>query len=160
LVFGKKNKIEYDATKQANASTQDLFQNPQNYSFIHNYKVHYKDRALKLLASKVDLSINSTDPTLPENQLVVDEFHRRMASAVMHTENKERFAEASYHITNVEYKESIAMPQPASVRKSMVTTSPPQITVTSDQSGIFCRHCGNKMSQDSKFCNKCGSSVN
>lgn len=115
-----------------------------------------------MLASKVEVSVNSNEPTLPQDQLVVDEFHRRMAFSLPASRNQGRYSDVSFHITNVEYKESVAMLRPMPVQTSKVSTnnsSPPQVTLA-DQSSIFCRNCGNKMPLDSKFCNKCGTSVN
>src|SRR5438128_343540 len=72
-------------------------------------EVHYKRGALQALASKLDVSITSSSPQLPSMQEVTEEFHRRMASSLPLSNTRVRYGNASYHITNVEYKESIAM---------------------------------------------------
>jgi len=123
LVFGNKTKVEFDAQTGPTEPTADLHQNPQKYSFVHNFKVHYKRGALQALASKLDVSITSSSPQLPSMQEVTKEFHRRMASSLPLSNTRVRYGNASYHITNVEYKESIAMflPQTYQQTSSQIT---------------------------------------
>ena len=42
MVFGNTHKTEYDARQGQTYGTKEIFQNPTNYSFVHNFKVHYK----------------------------------------------------------------------------------------------------------------------
>src|SRR5271166_5549191 len=105
LFGGGSKKVKFDARNPP----QRFVENPQGYSFVHNFKVHYKRGILQPLANKMDVSINSQSPQLPAPQLVTNEFNQRMIMSVAHTDTKQRFDSASYHITNVEYKESFAL---------------------------------------------------
>ena len=108
-IFGNKKKIEFDARKGRNETSQPFYDNPQLYSFVHNFKVHFKRGALQPLANKIDVSINSTSPEKSSMQQVTDEFNKRMTMSVAVSDTKHRFSLPSYHITNIEYKESIAL---------------------------------------------------
>ena len=159
MVLGKK-KSKFDARIGPGPGQEDLFQSPQAYTFIHNFKVHYKRGVLQALANKTDVSINSSSPQLPDMQLVTDEFNRRMTATVVVSNTRRRYAEVSFHITNVEYKESFAIPRPVGYNQSSPAPSAASVPGTT-QSGpqdlsIFCRSCGNRLPSDSKFCNKCG----
>ena len=153
-LFGGSKKVKFDARNPP----QRFLENPQGYSFIHNFKVHYKRGVLQPLANKMDVSINSQSPELPTPQLVTNEFNQRMIMSVAHSNTKQRFDSASYHITNIEYKESFAL------AFSYGNSAPVAIPVRQpanppDNNFVFCKNCGNKLSADSKFCNKCGASV-
>ena len=160
MVFGNKNKVEFDAQISPTERTADLHQNPQKYSFVHNFKVHYKRGALQALASKLDVSITSSSPQLPSMQEVTEEFHRRMASSLPLSNTRVRYGNASYHITNVEYKESIAMFLPQSYQQTSTQVAGTGQTLQQQAVGnIFCRNCGNSLPLSSRFCNKCGTPV-
>ena len=154
MVFGNKKKLEFDAQSPQTAP-QDLLINPQNYSYIHNFKVHFKDSALQLLASKTDVSVSSTTPDMPTMQEVTDEFHKRMTMAVVHSSNKKKYQASSYHITNVEYKESIAMflPQMFGGRARQAQVSVPVVA------NSFCGACGTALASGVRFCSGCGKQV-
>jgi hypothetical protein len=156
LVFGRNKKIEFNGNEQPNEKTQDLFQNPQNYSFIHNYKVHFKTSGLQVIAQKVDISVNSSSAQLPTTQEVTSQFNNQM---MMMTNNPAYGMRSgrpmSFHITNVEYKESIALFEPNSQSRSRETPVI-EIPIGTGQTSSFCKSCGNRMTLDSKFCNKCG----
>jgi hypothetical protein len=162
MVFGQK-KIKFNAQRGPEVGQEDLFQNPQAYTFVHNFKVHYKRGVLQALANKTDVSINSSSPQLPDLQLVNDEFNRRMTATVVVSDTRRRYAEVSFHITNTEYKESFAIPKPAGYYQP--STSPSIISTTAmTQPGprgqsIFCSGCGNRLPPESKFCNICGHQV-
>src|SRR5271169_6619295 len=117
MVFGQ-NKIKFDARGGPRPGHEDLFQNPQAFTFVHNFKVHYKRGVLQALANKADVSINSSAPQLPDLQLVSDEFNRRMTATVVVSDTRKRYSEASFHITNIEYKESFAIRQLAGLYQS------------------------------------------
>jgi len=162
LVFGSKKKLEFNAQSPQTAP-QDLLINPQNYSYIHNFKVHFKDSVLQVLASKTDVSVSSTSPNMPSMQEVTDEFHKRMTMAVVHSNNKKRYQASSYHITNVEYKESIAMflpqgfgSQPA---QQMSNQSAQAQTSFAPGSRAFCSSCGSALASGVRFCSGCGGKV-
>lgn len=140
-------KFKFNAQHGPDDSANDFFNNPQKYSFVHNFKIHYKRGILQVLANKLDVSITSKSPQLPSAQQVADEFNQRMKATVVVSNTRRRYSEASFHITNVEYKESFAFfdPHPAG---QQVTGQP-----------IFCRMCGAQLPSDSKFCNNCGSPV-
>ncbi|HXQ92137.1 MAG TPA: zinc ribbon domain-containing protein [Nitrososphaerales archaeon] len=154
LFGGGSKKVKFDARNPP----QRFLENPQGYSFVHNFKVHYKRGVLQPLANKMDVSINSPSPELPTPQLVTNEFNQRMIMSVAHTDTKQRFDSASYHITNIEYKESFALvfSYGSSRPVAIPIRQPPN---QFDNNFVFCKNCGNKLSSDSKFCNKCGTSV-
>ncbi len=102
-LFGSKKKIEFDARSGLNVD--DL----GNFSFVHNFKVHWKRSGLQMLANKLDISVISESSALPSYVDVAKEFNARMLNSVMHTDTRGRFSLPSYHITNIEYKESLAM---------------------------------------------------
>lgn len=155
MVFGHQKKIEFDARNPNDSRAVEIFQNPNAYSYVHNYKVHYKRGALQALANKLDISVSSSSPDLPQSQFVVDEFNRRMTASVFSSDTRGRYSSASYHITNVEYKESMAIPMPSyqvpSSSNALTTQTQQQLTEFA-----FCSSCGNKMPAGSKFCNNCG----
>ncbi len=154
LVFGRQRKIEFDARNPDEKRAAEVFRNPSAYSYVHNYKVHYKRGAFQALANKLDISVGGPSPSLPESQVVVDEFNRRMTAAVFSSDTRERYSSASYHITNVEYKESMAIPLP-----NYQVPSGTALTVQSQQqleSSLSCSDCGAKLPSGSKFCNNCG----
>lgn len=162
MVFGNKKKLEFDAQSPQTAP-QDLLINPQNYSYIHNFKVHFKDSALQLLASKTDVSVSSTNPNMPTMQEVTDEFHKRMTMAVVHSNNKKKYQSSSYHITNVEYKESIAMFLPQtfggqSARQMSSQSAQAQISFA-PVAHSFCGSCGKPLASGLRFCPSCGGQV-
>ena len=102
-LFGRKNsKIEFDARQPP----QEILQRPQAFSYVHNLKVHFKSSGLPMLANKIDVSVTTDSPSLPSPQLVSDEFNKRMVMSNAHTNNRVRFNPSSFHITNIEYKES------------------------------------------------------
>jgi hypothetical protein len=152
-LFGRKSKIEFNAQLPPNENNRELYQHPERYSFVHNYKVHYKRGAFQAIANKMDVSISSASPKLPTMQEVTDEFNNRMTMSVAHSETRIRYSRVSFHITNIEYKESIAIFQ--NVYSTQISQPTSQIRVGS----IYCRNCGTNLSPDSKFCNKCGTAV-
>ncbi|MDA4116967.1 MAG: zinc ribbon domain-containing protein [Thaumarchaeota archaeon] len=164
MVFGNKKKIEFDAQMGKTVSTEDLFVNPQNYSFIHNFKVHFKTSGLQMLANKSDISVSSSNPYLPSMQEVTDEFHKRMPMAVVHTQTRGRFQQTSFHLTNVEYKESIAMFLPQNFARQPAYVMPNQAAPVAQGSVLaaghaFCGACGNPLSSGVRFCSSCGASA-
>ncbi len=88
-------------------------------------------------------------------QQVMEEFNQRMKSSIIKSDTRGRYSDASYHVTQVEYKESFAFYDP-----QMVTKAPPRPTPSQQPSGsLFCRICGVSLPSDSKFCNKCGTMI-
>src|ERR1700733_683221 len=117
MVLGQK-KVRFDARRGPRPGRDDLFQNPQAYTFLHNFKVHYKRGMIQPLANKTDVSIGSSSPHVPDLQLDTEEFNRRMTATVVVSDRKKRYAGASFHVTNIEYKESFAIPNPAGRSRS------------------------------------------
>jgi hypothetical protein len=163
-LLGRKNKkIEFDARNPP----QQLLNAPQSYSFVHNFKVHFKSSGLQMLANKIDVSVNTDSATLPSPQLVTSEFNNRMVMANAHSNTRARFNSSSFHITNIEYKESIAMIYEYGNAASQdwnqvpvaVSAPQPQQQQNSNQGFMFCRNCGNKLPSESKFCNSCGNRI-
>lgn len=150
-MFGRNNtKIEFDARQPP----QEIMNNAQAFSYVHNFKVHFKRGVLQALANKVDVSVNSNLPQLPSIQQVTDEFNQRMIMSNAHSDTRSRYSTSSFHITNIEYKESMALSYGVS------TYSQPQTQQIVNQSDTaFCKNCGNSVTSDSKFCNKCGTQL-
>jgi len=146
-MFGRNNsKIEYDARQPP----QQIMQSPQSFQYVHNFKVHFKRGALQAIANKVDVSIDSSSYQMPSIQEVTKAFNDRMVMSNAHSNTRERFSASSFHITNIEYKESMAL-----IYSMGGNSVPPQQIVTQTRSA-FCRSCGSPAQADSKFCNKCG----
>jgi hypothetical protein len=156
-VLRKRKKIEFDGRQGPTEKTSDLYQNPQDYSFIHNYKVHFKRGTLQVLANKVDISVTTSSPQLPSPQQVTEEFQKRMTASVVVSDTRKRYSEVSFHITDVEYKQSIALPLPKSY--GVRTPSVRSASNGGEGSPIICRSCGYPPPSGSKFCNKCGAAV-
>jgi len=159
VAFGKKSKVEFDATRGPARGSADVFENPQNYTFIHNYKVHFKSSSLQMVANKLDISVSSRSHLLPPQEEVVNQFNNKTLVAMANP----RMKMPSYHITNIEYKESIAMLIPENQRsfgpQLAQLAQPAAVLQIQDSQFIFCRNCANRLPADSKFCNKCGSAV-
>ena len=156
MAFGKKSRIEFDATRGPTERTADLYENPQSYSFIHNYKVHFKRSALQMVANKIDISVGSRSSQLPGHEEVVNQFNDRALVAMANP----RTRISSYHITNVEYKESIAMPLPENQRsRAPPLTQPAPVSEVGEMEFVYCLGCGSRLPFDSRFCNKCGLTV-
>ncbi len=114
---GKKKKIEFDARKEL---PQEIKDNIVGWEYTHNFKVHYKSSGLQVLASKLDLSIPSDTPELPTHNEVEAAANARLQgttfaiqkSGTVFSSALGRFGKKdltfSYHITDAEYKESIA----------------------------------------------------
>jgi hypothetical protein len=156
-------KFKFDARMGPTSSYQDLYTNPWKYSFVHNFKVHYKQSIVQALAHKADVSISSANPQIPSLQDVTEQFNQRMQLGNVHQNIRGRFAQVSYHITNIEYKESFAFYDPQMSARAPPTT-PPAPTPSPFQSAPaqgsqFCTNCGNPLPPNSKFCNKCGTIV-
>ena len=159
MVFGPK-RIKFDARLGAVAGQMELYQNPRAYSFIHNFKVHFKRGVLQALANKVDVSISSSSPQLPEMQQVTGEFNKRMTMSVAVSNTKQRYSLASFHVTTIEYKESFAIPAPDYLQGSASQSTAGIMTPQNQLSrSIFCSACGKELQAESKFCNACGRPV-
>ncbi len=118
-MFGKrKNKIEFDARKELPKEIKD---NASGWEYTHNFKVHYKSSGIQILASKLDLSIPSDTPELPSHQEVEEAANARLQGTTFTITKGSRGLLGtplgrlgkkdlafSYHITDAEYKESIA----------------------------------------------------
>lgn len=155
IMFGRNNsKIEFDARQPP----QKILENPQSFQYVHNFKVHFKRGALQALANKVDVSVNSSSHKVPSIQEVTNEFNQRMVMSNAHSNTRERFSASSFHITNIEYKESMALSYSMGEEASAPHSAPQQQVMTQTASQ-FCRHCGNPAQTDSKFCNKCGTQL-
>jgi hypothetical protein len=117
LFGGKKNKIEFDARREL---PPEIKSNIAGWEYTHNFKVHYKSSGLQVLASKLDLSIPSDTPELPSHQEVEMAANARLQgstfaiqkSGTISSSALGRFGKKdlafSYHITDAEYKETIA----------------------------------------------------
>jgi hypothetical protein len=104
-------KIRFSALTPSQRA-KELYVNPDRYSFIHNFRVHFKRGAMQFLANKVDISMSSDSPDMPRIQQVTDEFNRRMTLSVMGSQAKKRYTAASFQITDVQYVGSFALRLP------------------------------------------------
>jgi hypothetical protein len=107
---GKKKKIEFDARTTL---PQEIQENPTGWEYTHNFKVHYKSSGLQMIASKLDLSIPSAMPALPSHSDVENAAIERLSGTTLAVNQYKgrvgkRDVVFSYHITNSEYKESLA----------------------------------------------------
>ena len=144
-------KIKFDARAGRTNDTADFYHNPWKYSFNHNFKVHFKRSMLQALANKVDITITSATAEVPSTNQVMEEFNQRMKSSIIVSDTRHRKSEASYHVTQIEYKESFAFYDP-----QMAHQAPPIQTANPQFSGsVFCRNCRTSLPLGSKFCNKC-----
>jgi hypothetical protein len=147
-MFGRKNsKIKFDVRQPP----KDILENPDSFQYIHNFKVHFKRGVLQVLANKMEVSVNSTSPQMPPLQTVTDEFNRRMVVSDAHTNTSGRFTAGSFHITNVENKESMAL-----AYSNIGVTAPQPSKQTGGRQSAYSPNCGNLVQPNSKFCNLCG----
>jgi len=113
-MFGKKvKKIEFDARKEL---PKEIKSNINGWEYTHNFKIHYKSSRIQILASKLDLSIPSDSPELPSHQEVEEVANARLQGTTFSIQKSgknigrlgKKDLTFSYHITDAEYKESIA----------------------------------------------------
>lgn len=158
-------KLKFDARQGRTDYSKDMCDNPWKYSFTHNFKVHFKRSIIQALANKLDISISSAGAEMPSTNDVMAEFNQRMKASIVVSDTRHRFSESSYHVTQIEYKESFAFydPQMASQRPPpappRAQTLGPQSVPASVSDSLYCRNCGGRLPADSKFCNKCGTQV-
>ena len=155
-------KLKFDARQGRTESARDMYDNPWKYSFAHNFKVHFKRGILQALANKLDITISSAGPEMPSTNDVMTEFNQRMKASIVVSNTRQRYSEASYHVTQIEYKESFAFydPQMASQRSPpLVSQAAPSSALQPNSMSGFCRNCGARLPTDSRFCNKCGTRV-
>jgi ribosomal protein L40E len=156
-------KFKFDTRLGSTSNSADFYDNSWRYSFVHNFKVHYKQSILQALANKVDISLSSNNPNMPSTQQVMEEFNQRMQMGNVARNVVRRFSQVSYHVTNIEYKESFAFYDPQTAPRAP-PAPPPSPMPAPVQSGpnfgkLYCRNCGAQLPSDSKFCNRCGTTV-
>jgi ribosomal protein L40E len=155
-------KLKFDAREGRTESNRDMYDNPWKYSFAHNFKVHFKRGILQALANKLDITISSARPEMPSTNDVMTEFNQRMKASIVVSNTRQRYSEASYHVTQIEYKESFAFYDPQMASQRPPPTPPARVPMSSPQpasGSVFCRSCGAQLPPDSKFCNRCGTQV-
>ena len=113
----KKKKIEFNARIKL---PKEIIENIANWEYTHSFKVHYKSSGLQILASKLDLSVPSDTPKLPSHNEVEMLANERLQGSTftlqkggtVSSSTFGRFGKKdltfSFHITHIEYKESIA----------------------------------------------------
>jgi hypothetical protein len=148
--------------------TFDFYDNSWKYSFVHNFKVHYKRGILQPLANKLDISLSTSTADMPSTQGVMNEFNERMKASIVVSNTRHRFSEASYHVTQIEYKESFAFYDPQTAprmtpqqtqRQFRPSLAPPMLVGNQVQPALFCRRCGGSLPVDSAFCAQCGERI-
>lgn len=162
-------KTKFDARKGPADSTADFYSDPWKYSFVHNFKVHYKRGAFQGLANKLDISISSPSAEMPSTHQVMNEFNERMKASIVVSDTKRRYSEASYHVTQVEYKESFAFYDPQTAPRTPPQPTPafsspmPVPRMLSENQQLppprFCRMCGADVVSGSAFCRQCGAQI-
>ena len=164
----KMDKFKFDSRMGRTSLTFDFYDNPWKYSFVHNFKVHYKSGLLQALANKLDISLSTPSADMPSTQDVMNEFNDRMKASIVVSNTKKRFSQASYHVTQIEYKESLAFydaqtaPRmaPQQIQRQFPPSMAPRMIVGNQtQAALFCRRCGASLPADSAFCAQCGERV-
>jgi len=97
----EENKIEFDARK---GLLPKEITDPSQWEYIHNFKVHYKISRIQAIATKVDISLPSKSAAVPTLTEVTAEADKRLTARQI-----SGHVRTSYHITNIEYKESLAI---------------------------------------------------
>ncbi len=163
-------KLKFDARMGRTNLTYDFYDNPWKYSFVHNFKIHYKRGILQALANKLDISLSTSTADMPSTQSAMNEFNDRMKASIVVSSTRQRFSAASYHVTQIEYKESFAFydpqmaprmapPQQQAQRQFLPSTASPMSIGNQMQPALFCRRCGAGLQSDSAFCAQCGERV-
>lgn len=153
-MFGKnKNNIEFDARKPP----EEILSNPQSFSYVHNFKVHYKHSSLQLLADKLDVSVSTKTPQVPPGNWVMNEFNWRMKKSRNRRGSRQGYDPNSYHVTNIEYTESLATR--FDFQNATSVKSVPAQKVMVQAASTYCPSCGGAISAESKFCSKCGTAL-
>ena len=160
-------KFKFDARSGSIGSTADFFNNPWKYSFLHNFKVHFKRGILQALANKIDISLSTSSADMPSTQQVMSEFNDRMKASIVVSNTRKRFSEASYHVTQIEYKESFAFYDPQTAPRMQTQqawvqpplTLAPRMLVEDQTPALFCRRCGASLGSGLLYCGQCGSRV-
>ncbi len=126
-------KTKFAARKGPADSTADFYSNPWNYPFVHNSKVPFKRGAFQTLANKLDSSISSPSAEMPSTHQVMNEFNERMKVSIVVSDTKRRYSEASYHITQVEYKEPFAFYDPQTTPRMAPQPAPAYVPLAPAQ---------------------------
>jgi zinc-ribbon domain len=151
IVFGNK-KINFDVRRPPNQNTKRLFDHPERYYFVHNFRVHFKKHSLQLTTNKLKISVDSEAPKAPPMAKVTEQFNSKLQLLIMKSADKKARELASVHITFVEYVSSFAVPVQFA---SNVKTEKEEIReVKSGEKA--CVECGKPMSAVAKFCSECG----
>ena len=113
-LFGRKNrKVVFDARRPP----EEILRNSGAYSYVHNFKVHYKASKIQAKGSKIDTSVCSESPQIPSQEEVELQFNRQMM--IMPSSNAKFQTPygliTSFRILNVEYRESLGMKQDMSI---------------------------------------------
>ena len=108
VLFGRNsNKIAFDARRLP----EQILSSPEAYSYVHRFRVHFKASKIHTKSKKVDIAVSSSSPHIPTHQEVELEFNQWMLNMMMDANKLSIWthheALPSFHITKVEYRESL-----------------------------------------------------
>lgn len=83
--------------------------NPQSFYYVHNFKVHYKQSPLQLIARAIEVSVRGESPQIPLTNWVTYEFDKQIRKQSKRRRASDRYIQSSYRITNIEYIGSTAI---------------------------------------------------
>ncbi len=112
-LFGSRSrKIDYNYRQGVPLEIQ---QSLQEWTFVHNFRVHYKTSRFNLVASKMDIGISTTNPIVEtsDNQKVIQEFYARFGGFVNNPLAKRNVGfnrmPVGTNITDIEYLKTTAI---------------------------------------------------
>ena len=106
-MFGRKvKKFEFDARRPP----EEIASSPESYSYVHNFRVQYKQSSLQVIARKIEVSVSGESPQIPLTNWVTYEFDKQIRKQNnRYRDARHKFIPSSYHITNIEYVGSTAI---------------------------------------------------
>ena len=107
-LFGRNHssKVVFDARRPP----EEILMNSETYSYVHNFKVHYKASKIQTKNSKVDISVISSSSHIPILEEVELQFNQRMMLDADTPKLWNRYEIVpSYHVTKVEYRGSLGV---------------------------------------------------
>lgn len=100
-------KISFNATLGRAAAPYEISRDPSKWSYIHHFRVHFTTARVQLIANRIDVTLASESPAPPSDvevaQTADPQIKQQLAAGAMW------WGLRSFNITNIEYKETIAM---------------------------------------------------
>ncbi|MDG6999663.1 MAG: hypothetical protein JRN15_11170 [Nitrososphaerota archaeon] len=105
-MFGRnKSKVEFDARLP---TPTEIAKTPQSFSYLHNFRVHFKQNSMRVIAHSIEVSVSGESPQLPLTNWVTYEFDKQMRKKNNGRKIRDRSIQTSYRITNIQYVRSTA----------------------------------------------------